>query len=144
MAGVGTTYIADDIITVTLLGYISSDTSLAISMAVNALVTGLIVYRIFKAFREVQQGSTSVERSLGVNDWRKYRSLIFVIIESGIALSAIQLVRVILVLPPLFSSMPVEVAVNFIMVIHQMLNVIMSLVININLYFADNVDLARV
>ena len=117
--------------------------SVAFSMAVNALVTGLIVYRIFKVFQEVQQSSTSAERSLGIIRGRKYRSVIFVIIESGIALFAIQLIRVILSIPALFNSNPIIVASSYIIVIHQMLNVIMTLVI-INLYFADNVDLARV
>jgi hypothetical protein len=98
-------------------------------MAVNALVTGLIVYRIFKVFRKVQQGSTSAEKSLGVNGGRKYRSLIFVIIESGVALFAIQLFRVILSIPALLlNSTSIYVASNFIIVTHQMLNVILTLV----------------
>ena len=146
LAGVGGSYIADGSLQVTLWGLITIDTSFAISMVVNALVTGLIVYKIFKAFRKIQQGSTSVEKSLGVNNGgRKYRSLIFIIIESGITLFAIQLVRFMLSLPPFsnFNSTPITVAVNFIIAIHEMLNVIMTLVI-VNLYFADNVDLARV
>ena len=40
-------------------------TSFAISIAVNALVTGLIVFEILKVFLEVKASSTSVERSLG-------------------------------------------------------------------------------
>ena len=113
-------------------------------MAVNALVTGLIVYRIFKVFQEVQQSSTSAEKSLGIIRGRKYRSIIFVIIESGMALFAIQLLRVIFTITAVFyDSIPIIVASAFIIVIQQMLNVIITLVI-INLYFADNEDLARV
>ena len=99
-------------------------------MVVNALVTSLIVWKIFKVFREVQQCSTSSEKSLGVNSGRKYRSLIFLIIESGIALFSIQLVRVIFCIPPLLiNSAPVYVASDYIIVTHQMLNVIITLVI---------------
>ena len=146
-AGVGAAiFFPGDIRQTTLWGFIATDTSLAISMVVNALVTGLIVYRIFKVFRELQQVSTSTEKSLGVRviGGRKLRSIIFVIIESGFALFLIQLVRVTLTLPPLFwKSTPIYDALTFIMVTHQMFNVIITLVI-INLYFADNVDLARV
>ena len=105
---------------------IATNISVAFSMAVNALVTGLIVYRIFKAFRKVQQGSTSAEKSLGVTGGRSYRSVIFVIIESGIALFAVQLVRVILGIPAFSKSIQIEVAKNFIIVTHQMLNVIIT------------------
>ena len=117
--------------------------SVAISMAVNALVTGLIVYRIFKVFQKVHQGSTSAEKSLGVIGGREYRSLIFVIIESGIALLAIQLTRFILMLPSFLKSTPINSNLKFVYAIHQMFNVSITLVI-INLYFADSVDLARV
>ena len=112
-------------------------------MAVNALVTGLIAYKIFKAFRKVQQNSTSAEKSLGIIGGRNYRSVIFVIIESGIALFVIQLLRVILSIPALLNSIPIRVALGYVIAIHQMVNMIITLVI-INLYYADNVDLARV
>ena len=141
LAAIGAIIIVEGVIETTPWGTIAFTTSLAVSMAVNALVTGLIVYRIFKVLRKVQQGSTSVEKSLGINGGRKFRSLIFVIIESGFALLAIQLVRVII--HPFSNSTPIELAEDFIMVTHTMLNVIITLVI-INLYFVNNVDLARV
>ena len=143
LAAIGGIFIVDDNTLQTLWGDIAIITSVAFSMAVNALVTGLIVYKIFKVFQTVQQNSTSAEKSLGVVGGRKYRSVIFVIIESGIALFAIQLLRVILSIPAFFNSIPIGVALEYIIVIHEMLNVIITLVI-INLYFADNVDLARV
>ena len=40
-------------------------TGLAASMAVNTLVTGLIVIKILKVFLEVKGAMTSVERTLG-------------------------------------------------------------------------------
>ena len=142
LASVGSSFLAEDFIQTAPWGYITTNTSVAISMVVNALVTGLIVWKIFKAFREVQQGFTSAEKSSGIIGGRKYRSAIFIIIESGITLFAIQLVRVILSIPAFSNSIPIIFAENFIIVTHQMLNVTITLVI-INLYFADNVDLAR-
>ena len=145
LAAVGTTFIANKFVQTTLWSSIAASTSVAFSMVVNALVTGLTVYRIFKAFRKVQQNSTSAEKSLGFIGGRKYRSIIFVIIESGIALFAIQLLRVILTIPSLAfnNSIPSIVASNYIIVTHQMLNVIITSVI-INLYIADNDNFARV
>ena len=143
LAGTVMAFIVDVGIQETLWGDIAPIISVAFSMAVKALMTGLIVYKIFKVLRKVQQDSTSVEKSLGVVEGRKYRSVIFVIIESGMALFAIQLLRVILTIPAFFNSISIGVALQYIFVIHEMLNVIITLVI-INLYFADNVDLARV
>ena len=68
-------------------------TGLAASMAVNALVTGMIVFRILKA---MGVRPTSVERTLGSTEGDKFRHIMFIIIESGIALFAIQLVRFVL------------------------------------------------
>jgi hypothetical protein len=76
-------------------------------MAVNALVTGLIVFKIRKVFVEVQQvyASTSTsesdEQTLGSTgggggSTSKLQHIIFVIIESGMSLLAIQLVRFVL------------------------------------------------
>ena len=126
----GSIYIADGGIQQTLWGVIAATISVTFSMVVNALVTGLIVYKIFKAFRRVQQNSTSAEKSLGITGGRKYRSVIFVIIESGMALFVIQLLRVILSIPAAFyDSTPIFVALNYIVAIHEMLNVIITLVI---------------
>ena len=131
LAAISTYHIADGSIQVqeTLWGDIAAIISVAFSMAVNALVTGLIVYRIFKAFRKVQQSSTSAEKSLGIIGGRNYRSIIFVVIESGMALFAIQLLRVILGIPAFSNSTPIVVALNYIIAIHEMLNVIITLVI---------------
>ena len=58
-------------------------TDLTTSMTVNALATGLIVFRIFKVFREVNKNIASDEKSLGVTGGEKLCSIIFIIIESG-------------------------------------------------------------
>ena len=111
-------------------------------MAVNALTTGLIVFRIFEVFRQVKCNTTSEEKSLGITGGRKLRSVIFVIIESGMALFAIQLARVVLaaILP---GNSEVQASYSLIVPIHEMLNVITSSVIA-TLCYTDNVDLARV
>ena len=100
-------------------------TGLAASMAVNALMTGMIVFRILKA---TGVKPTFVERILGSteSEGNKFQHIMFIIIESGMALFAIQLVRFMLE----FISVPVEqvhiliAADDFVVVINQMLNVI--------------------
>ena len=98
-------------------------TGLAASMAVNALMTGMIVFRILKA---TGVKPTSVERTLGSTEGSKFRHIMFIIIESGMALFAIQLVRIVLDITPV----PVEqahfviAAQDIVIVINQMLNVI--------------------
>ena len=98
-------------------------TSLAMSMTVNALVTGLIVFRIFKVFRQVK--STSEDQKLGAtgSGGSKLRSVIFVIIESGMALFTIQLVRLVLSSGNLVTVDAIYKAYELIVVTHQMLNV---------------------
>ena len=104
-------------------------TSLVISMVVNALMTGMIVFKIFKVIREFKP--TSVERtlgSLGSTESSKIPHIIFIIIESGMALFAIQLVRVVLsslVLGELSSELTgTDVGDKLVIGIHEMLNVI--------------------
>ena len=99
-----------------------SITWVALSMAVNTMVTGLIVFRILRA---TEFKSTSVERTLGAAG-NKYRHIIFVIIESAMALFAIQLVRVVLgYIPVSMEQAPFMVgAENIVISINQMLNVI--------------------
>ena len=92
-------------------------------MTVNALMTGMIVFRILKA---TGVRPTSVERILGSAEGNKFRHIMFIIIESGMALFAIQLVRIVLS----FVSVPVEqipilqAAFDFVAALNQMLNVI--------------------
>ena len=101
-------------------------TSLTISLTVNAIVTSLIVLKIIKVYREVH--STSEDRDLGIrgaND--KHRSIIFIIIESGMAMFSIQLVRVVLYILNLDATV-------FVIGINQMFNVIFQSVIFFSLY----------
>ena len=99
-------------------------------MVVNALVTGLIVFKIFKVFLEVK--ATSVERtSLGSvisTGGPKLQRIIFIIIESGMALFAIQLVRVVIAslneLQVGLTPISFTIASDFVNPIHQTLNVI--------------------
>ena len=70
-------------------------TCLALSLTVNATVTGLIVFRIMKVY--LAGKPTLSEQNLGATGGgRKLRSIIFILIESGMALFAIQLGRLVL------------------------------------------------
>ena len=95
---------------------------LALSMTVNALVTGLIVFRIFKVFQEVKTGTTD-EQILGVTGGSTFRRVIFIIIESGMALFSIQLARLVVII---VSTDAFYGAFELIIGIHEMLNVIIT------------------
>ena len=97
-------------------------------MAVNALVTGLIVFKILKVSRFLEVRVTSIERTLSSTGDTTLRNIIFVIIESGMALFAIQLVRVLLSILP---AVP-EQTYNFIVATNEMFNVIIR---SIHFYF---------
>ena len=104
-------------------------------MAVNTLVTGLIVFKILRVFLEVKATVTSVERTLGSTGGTKLRQIIFIIIESGMALFAIQLVRVVLYI--LIPNIPgvsnnFQISSYLVMGIHQMFNVIIK---SVHFYF---------
>ena len=94
-------------------------------MAVNALMTGMIVFKILKA---TGVEPTSVERTLGSTEGNKFRHIIFIIIESGMALFAIQLVRIVLAVIALPVERPggpiLQAAYDLVAAINQMLNVI--------------------
>ena len=110
--------------------------SLAMSMTVNALVMCLIVFRIFKVFREVKITTTLDEKSLGITGGSKLWSIMFVIIESGVALFSIQLARVVV-------STSLERTAGFdafglIVGIHEMLNVIITSIF-VTFYFTHKV-----
>ena len=117
-------------------------TALILSMVVNALVTGLIVFKILKVFLEIRP--TSVERTLGSStEDSKLQHIIFVIIESGMTLFAIQLGRVVLTT---LMEVPIktpgyivaEYFLNFVIGIHEMLNVIIR---SVHFYFLCFTDI---
>ena len=113
-------------------------------MAVNTLMTGMIVFRILKV--TVGVVPTSVERTLGSTGGNKFRHVMFIIIESGMALFAIQLVRVVLVfIPVTVEQYPFFKAANdFVIVINQILNVIIIRCVHFYFFcFADNIYLTR-
>jgi hypothetical protein len=108
-------------------------TSLTASMTVNALVTGLIVFRMFKIFPEVKGVTTSDEQSLGFVATRKLRSIIFVIIESGMVLFAIQLARLAITATGLQTNVENDVFA-LIAGTHPMLNVNINYTISHNCF----------
>ena len=105
-------------------------TGLTLSMTVNALVTGLIVFRILKVFREVKT-ATADDQNLGVTGGSTLRRVIFILIESGMALFSIQLARLVVTIVLTVTPDPVYAlaAYELIFAIHQMLNVIIRSVI---------------
>ena len=99
-------------------------TGLAASMVVNALMTGMIVFRILKV-----TGATSFEQTSGSTGDNKVRHIMFIIIESGIALLVTQVVRLVLGFISMEAGQwmgfrPFE---DFVIVISQVLNVIIIL-----------------
>ena len=106
-------------------------------MAVNTLVTGMIVFRILKV---TGAGPSTLT---GGN---KFRHIMFIVIESGMALFAIQLVRFVLA----FISVPKEqepffqAGYDVVICINEMLNVITIRSIHFYFFcFADNIYLDR-
>jgi hypothetical protein len=78
---------------------------------------------------------------LGVTGGRKLRSVIFIIIESGIALFAIQLARLVLALSPTTAEFN---PYNLIICIHEMLNVSTTIrSITVTLYLTNDINLTR-
>ena len=97
-------------------------------MAVNTLVTGLIVFKILQVFLDVK--ITSIERTLGSAAGRpNYQHIAFIIIESGMALFAAHLVRIVLsclLEMNLSPSIGFLLAYDLAIIFHQMLNVIIN------------------
>jgi len=73
--------------------YVGFVAGLAISITVNAAMTALIVFKILKVFRQVRM--TSDGQISGDTGGRTLRHIIFVLIESGIALLFIQVFRIV-------------------------------------------------
>ena len=94
---------------------------LTLSMIVNALVTGLIVFRIFKVFQGVKT-ATADNHISGVTGGSTLRRVIFIITESGMALFSIQL-------PWLLATIMSTEDAFYALIhgIHTILNVIMTI-----------------
>ena len=120
-------FIVQGTIEATIWGYVLGLASLTASMAVNSLVMGLIVFRIFKVFHEIKD----------VTGGRKLRSVIFIIIESGMALFAIQLAQLVIAATGLGTNAKQDVY-ELVIGMHKMLNAVISLVI-VTLCSTDNV-----
>ena len=75
---------------------ITTATSLALPMVVNALVTGLIVFKILKVFLKVTPILDEATLGPTLDTKLQVQRVIFLIIESGMALFAIQLIAIVL------------------------------------------------
>ena len=106
-------------------------------MAVNTLVTGLMVFKILRVFLDLKANSD--ERtfgSLSSNSGGRLRRVIFVIIESGMALFVVQFIRI--VLDNVGDAEQRQRSVNFMSPINQMFNVSIRSV-HLLLLFTDNI-----
>ena len=92
--------------------------ALAISLTVNTLVTSLIVFKIYHVYSQVKP---LYDPTYGGS---KLRAVIFVLIESGMALFSIQVAR--LAVTILWTDASKE-ADQLILNIHEMLNVIIKI-----------------
>ena len=102
-------------------------TGLALSMTVNALVTGLIVFKIFKVFQAVKTSVADGQiPGVTASDGSPLRRVIFILIESGIALFSIQLARLVVIMVGTNAALKAE---GLIGPIHEMLNVVIRSVI---------------
>jgi hypothetical protein len=110
-------------------------TAIILSMIVNALATGLIVYRILKVYREVKPTLTLGEQPLGnsggVN--LKYRNVLSIIIESGMTLFCVQLVRVVLIV--YFEVTGSGVSLNALQII-----IGIQEILNVSIYYYYNIS----
>jgi hypothetical protein len=143
----GTTYVQGNFLVDSWGGPVNI-TSITLSMAVNTLVTGLIAFRILTVFLKVKAATTSVERTLGTTGGSKLHHVIFIVIESGMALLAIQLVRFVLfnltrLLQPESPPAGFTFAYDFSIYINQMFNVIIRAVHFYFFCFTDIIYLAR-
>jgi hypothetical protein len=134
LAGAGSLTIEQGEVVVTPWGGSATTTGFILSIVVNTLVTGLIVFKIRKMFLEYKAASvtTSVERTLGTTGGTilQVQHVIFIIIESGMALLAVQLARFVLYILPSASS-----AAYYLIIasgISEMINVIIS---SVRFYF---------
>ena len=97
-------------------------TALAATMAVNTLVTGLIVFKILNAFLEVKRALGPFSSAAGRPN---YQRIAFIIIESGMALFAAHLGRIVIsLLYEGTESIGIALAYGLVVSFHQMLNVI--------------------
>ena len=96
---------------------------LTLSMTVNALVTGLITFRIFKVFQDVKT-ATGDDQTLGVTSGSTLHRVIFIIIESGMALFSIQLTRLVAIIAITDAATDVYYLISG---VHEMFNVIMTI-----------------
>ena len=105
---------------------------LVLSMTVNALVTGLIVFKIFKVFQEVKT-ATADDQILGVTSSRStLPHVVFILIESGMALFSIQLARLVVTIVKTDAAQDAYYLING---VHGVLNVIMTILIITMLFY---------
>jgi hypothetical protein len=105
-------------------GWVLLSTGFSLSLAVNAIVTGLILFRIVKVYWEVEP--VLYQKMLGATGGSRFRSIILVLIESAFALFAVQ---VILVVCSSVTNVTTSEVGNLMIGTHQMLLVSVHLLL---------------
>ena len=100
-------------------------TGLALSMIVNASVTGLILFKIIQASLEVK-ASTANDQILGTTGRRPFQHVMSALVESGVVLFSMHLARLVTIN---VSTDAASNAYQLITSIQDMVNVIISSVI---------------
>ena len=139
-AGAAPVYVVEGEISTPVWSGTLGITYIAMSMIVNALVTGLIVFRIFKVvFHGVKP--TLNERNLDPICRSKLWPIMFVVIESGMVLFSVQLFRLVVACLWIWTNSGVASnTYSFVTGIQKMLNVIIIHAISTLLkIFTDNV-----
>ena len=103
---------------------------LMLPLTVNALVTGLIAFRIFKVFQEVKT-RTADGKNLAHTGGSTLRRIMFILVESGMALFSIQFARLVgaIVLTSDAATDAATDAYSLITGIHVILTVVITSVI---------------
>ena len=130
--GVAPVYFVQDQVLTAPWSSVLGMTGLVLSMIVNGLVMGLIVLKIFRVLREVKAASDN--GMLGASGRSKLRPILFVLIESGMMLFSIQLIRLVvsrLFVPWRVDSPGADNAYPFFSALHGMFNVIIRTHISI-------------
>jgi len=111
-------------------------TSFAMSLTVNALVTGLIVFRITKVYWQVVKPAVA-GKTFGATGGSRLRPVIFILIESGMALLCMQLAQMVLNVVQTKTAIIVDQPVAYIV---QMLNGITPTIIQVRVSMGLSFD----
>jgi len=95
LTSIGSVSVSNNELVITKWDWALISTSFSMSLAVNAVVTSLILFRIVKVYWEVEPILYEQILDPATGDESKFRSIAFALIESAIALFALQVILVV-------------------------------------------------